>query len=46
MTVNMDAILCVSPLIRLEALVKPTSDGNIALISDYEIFLPNNSGLL
>ena len=45
MTVNMDAILCVSPLIRLEALVKPTSDGNIALIADYEIFLAEQQWL-
>jgi len=45
MAVNMDAILCVSPLVRLEALVKPTSDGNIALIADYEIFLADQQWL-
>jgi len=45
MAVNMDAILCVSPLVRLEALVKPTSDGNIALIADYEIFLAEQQWL-
>jgi uncharacterized protein len=38
MTFNLDAILCVSPLVRLEALVKPSIDGNIELIADYEIF--------
>ncbi len=42
---NLDAILCVSPLVRLEALVKPTSDGNIALIADYEIFLAEQQWL-
>ncbi|MFZ2168326.1 MAG: hypothetical protein WAW61_01680 [Methylococcaceae bacterium] len=36
---NTNVILCVSPLVRLEALVKPTIDGNTALIGDYEIFL-------
>ena len=45
MAVNMDAILCVSPLVRLEALVKPTCDGNIALIADYEIFLAEQQWL-
>ena len=45
MAVNMDAILCVSPLVRLEALVKPTCDGNIALIADYEIFLADQQWL-
>lgn len=39
MAINRDAILCVSPLVRLEVLVKPTIDGNIALIADYEFFL-------
>lgn len=36
---NADAILCVSPLVRLEVLVKPLADGNQALASDYEDFL-------
>lgn len=36
---NPDVILCVSPLVRLEALVKPLSDGNHALVRDYEDFL-------
>ena len=36
---NPDAILCVSPLVRLEALVKPLSDGNHALAADYDDFL-------
>ena len=39
MTNNTDAILCISPLVRLEALVKPTIDGDIALVADYEFFL-------
>ncbi len=42
---NTDAILCVSPLVRLEALVKPTIDGNTALIGDYEIFLADQQWL-
>ncbi len=45
MAVNMDAILCVSLLVRLKALVKPTCDGNIALIADYEIFLADQQWL-
>jgi predicted nucleic acid-binding protein len=45
MTNNTDAILCVSPLVRLEALVKPTIDGNTALIGDYEIFLADQQWL-
>ena len=45
MAINTDAILCVSPLVRLEALVKPTFDGNIALIADYEIFLADQQWL-
>jgi len=36
---NTDAILCVSPLVRLEALVKPLVDGNQTLERDYEDFL-------
>jgi len=35
---NLDAILCVSALVRLESLVKPSIDGNQALIEDYENF--------
>lgn len=34
-----DAVLCVSPLVRLEVLVKPINDGDTALINDYEDFL-------
>jgi len=45
MAINTDAILCVSPLVRLEALVKSTIDGNIALIADYEIFLADQQWL-
>jgi predicted nucleic acid-binding protein len=36
---NADAILCVSPLVRLEALIKPLNDGNRTLERDYEDFL-------
>jgi len=36
---NSDTILCVSPLVRLEALVKPLSEGNHALANDYDDFL-------
>jgi len=36
---NADAILCVSPLVRLEVLIKPLADGNQALAKDYEDFL-------
>lgn len=36
---NPDAILCVSPLVRLEVLVKPLTDGNQVLAMDYEDFL-------
>jgi predicted nucleic acid-binding protein len=45
MTNNTDAILCVSPLARLEILIKPTIDGNAALIADYEIFLADQQWL-
>lgn len=34
-----NAVLCVSPLVRLEVLVKPINDGDTALINDYEDFL-------
>jgi len=36
---NADAILCVSPLVRLEVLIKPLVDGNHLLARDYEDFL-------
>jgi len=36
---NADVILCVSPLVRLEALIKPLADGNKVLAQDYEDFL-------
>ncbi|MDD2800524.1 MAG: PIN domain-containing protein [Methylococcales bacterium] len=45
MTNNTDAVLCVSPLVRLEALVKPIIDGNTSLITDYEIFLADQQWL-
>ena len=45
MTDNIDAVLCVSPLVRLVALVKPIIDGNTELITDYEIFLADQQWL-
>ena len=39
MTNNTDAILCVSPLVRLEALVKPIIDCNKQLLAWQLIFL-------
>ena len=36
---NLDAVLCVSPLVRLEVLVKPLADGDHALASDYADFI-------
>lgn len=36
---NPEVILCVSPLVRLEALIKPLSEGNQELVQDYEAFL-------
>ena len=45
MMCNTDAILCVSPLVRLEALVKPVIDGDKELVADYEIFLANQQWL-
>jgi Predicted nucleic acid-binding protein, contains PIN domain len=42
---NLDAILCVSTLVRLESLLKPSIDGNQALIEDYEIFLADQRWL-
>lgn len=34
-----DVVLCVSPLVRLEVLVKPLADQDLNLVSDYEDFL-------
>jgi len=39
LVLNSDAVLCVSPLVRLEALVKPLSDEDYVLAKDYEDFL-------
>lgn len=36
---NMDVTLCLSPLVRMEVLVKPMMDANAALIADYEDFI-------
>ena len=45
MMCNTDVILCVSPLVQLEALVKPIIDGNKELVADYEIFLADQQWL-
>jgi len=42
---NLDAILCVSALVRLESLVKPLIDDNQTLVEDYEIFLSDQQWL-
>jgi predicted nucleic acid-binding protein len=39
MAENPEVILCVSPLVRLEVLIKPLVEGNLALVRDYEDFL-------
>lgn len=36
---NSDAHLCVSPLVRMEVIVKPLRESATALVSDYEDFL-------
>lgn len=36
---NGDTLLCVSPLVRLEAIVKSLRDSNTKLVADYEDFL-------
>ncbi len=36
---NMAVTLCLSPLVRMEVLVKPMMDANAALIADYEDFI-------
>jgi len=36
---NGDTLLCVSPLVRLEAIVKPLRDSDARLVADYEDFL-------
>jgi len=40
-----NAVLCVSPLVRLEVLVKPLSDEDLILVSDYEDFLRDQNWL-
>jgi predicted nucleic acid-binding protein len=42
---NGNALLCVSPLVRLEAIVKPLRDSNTKLLADYEDFLSAQSWL-
>lgn len=39
LTRNGDAILCVSPLVRLEVIVKPLRESASSLVADYEDFL-------
>ena len=36
---NSEAILCVSPLVRMEVLVKPLRDASVTLSKDYQDFL-------
>ena len=36
---NSDVILCVSPLVRLEVLIKPIKEDNPKLVRDYNDFL-------
>ena len=40
-----DTLLCVSPLVRLEVIVKPLRDSNTKLVADYEDFLAAQSWL-
>jgi len=42
---NADVVLCVSPLVRLETLIKPLADNNPALVQDYEDFLAEHRWL-
>ncbi|WP_082674133.1 type II toxin-antitoxin system VapC family toxin [Thiohalocapsa sp. ML1] len=37
--------LCVSPLVRLETVVKPMRDGNLRRVADYDIFLSSQRWL-
>lgn len=34
-----DAILCISPLVKLEVMTKPLQEANTLLANDYEVFL-------
>lgn len=40
-----DVLLCVSPLVRLEVLVKPARQGEVALVQAYEHALANQEWL-
>lgn len=42
---NIDVILCVSPLVRLESLAKPPIDSDAELMTDYEFFLADQQWL-
>jgi|GEM_PF-6236838 len=42
---NLDAILCISSLVRLGCLVKPLIEGNQILVEDYELFLADQRWL-
>ncbi|MFA7241803.1 MAG: type II toxin-antitoxin system VapC family toxin [Sulfuricellaceae bacterium] len=43
---NGDAILCVSPLVRMEVIVKPLRESASVLVSDYEDFLATQRWLV
>jgi len=36
---NADSLLCVSPLVKMECLVKPMADQCVTLIEDYDFFI-------
>ncbi len=40
-----DVVLCVSPLVRMEVLIKPLRESNLALTADYEEFLADQRWL-
>jgi predicted nucleic acid-binding protein len=42
---NSDALLCVSPLVKMEAIVKPLRESAAELVADYEEFLANQQWL-
>lgn len=42
---NSDVVLCVSPLVRMEVLIKPLRESNQALQADYEEFLADQRWL-
>ena len=36
---NADSLLCLSPLVKMECLVKPMAEQSVTLIEDYELFI-------